>query len=123
MIDGYADLLDLRRDGLRPAGAVLITDSEVIEFSWSEILREHPAKPGQVPPCAVLRIRNEEPHDLPALRGLPVISMLARKASEPWTAKIDAARPVAHIFFRGADAIQSAAELADEYFDRWLEGA
>jgi hypothetical protein len=123
MIDGYADLLDLRRDGLRPAGYVLITDSEVIEFSWSELLREYPAQPGQVPPCSVLRIRNEGPHDLTALRGLPVISMLARKSSEPWSAKIDAAKPVSHVFFRGLDAIQSAAELADEYFDRWMEGA
>lgn len=121
MIDGYADLLDLRRSGLRPE-KVLITDSETIEWSWSEILRDHPAQQAEVPPCCVLRIRNEAPHDLMALRGLPVLSMLARSSSDAWTPAINAAKPSAHIFFRGADAITSAAELADEYFDRWLEG-
>jgi hypothetical protein len=67
-IDGYADLLDIRSRNFRPDTAVLLTDSEVIEYQWREIVRDRfPSfKATVVGPkggCCVLRIRNEQPHN------------------------------------------------------------
>lgn len=120
MIAGYEDLLALRRSGHRPDGPVLLTDSPTIEFSWAEILKDHPAKNGEVPPCAVLRIVDEEPHDLTAIHGLPVLCMLVRKVSVPWVEQANRAKPSAVIEFYGKDAIDCAAEMADTFFDNWV---
>jgi hypothetical protein len=122
MIDGYAELLELRRSGQIPDTAILLTDSEVIEWSWAEILRDHPAVDREVPPCAVLRIRKEEPHDLLALRGLHVICLLARKSSETWLARARSARPADIVPVVGPEAYRVSARLADAFFDQWMAG-
>ena len=120
MIAGYADLLHLRRSGFVPETAILLTDSDVIEWSWAEILRDHPVVAGEVPHCAVLRIREEEPHDLKALRGLDVICLLTRQSSETWLERARSARPADLVPVLGSEAYRVSASLADAYFDEWV---
>ena len=86
-IDGYAELLEIRSRNLRPDTAVLLTDSEVIEYQWREIVRDRfPSfKATAIGPkggCVVLRIRNEKPHNLVAIRGLEVLAMLTGQRSK-----------------------------------------
>jgi hypothetical protein len=123
-IDGYDELLALRKRGLRPDTAVLITDSEVIEHQWRDILRDqHPALSvaGEVPPCAVLRIRSEQPHNLIAIRGLPVLALLVRASSAPWLYAIRLAKPGELVEATGADAYRTARLCSINFLTEWLE--
>jgi hypothetical protein len=124
-IDGYAELLAVRGRNLRPDTAVLLTDSEVIEFQWREILRDsHPTfRPrvvGPTPGCTVLRIRNETPHNLIALRGLEVLAMLTRASSLPWMEQVRQAKPGDLVEVHGAQAYAMARMCAQNFLIDWL---
>jgi hypothetical protein len=127
-IDGYADLLALRGRNFRPDTAVLITDSEVIEHQWREILQDRfpsfrATVTGPVGGCTVLRIRNEKPHNLVAVRGLDVIALLTRKTSLPWLEMIRLAKPADSVEVTGPMAYRTARACAQKFLMDWLETA
>jgi hypothetical protein len=124
-IDGYAELLEVRGRNLRPDTAVLLTDSEVIEFQWREILRDRfpsfrPTGMGPTGGCCVLRIRNEAPHNLIALRGLEVLAMLTRSNSMPWMEQVRLAKPADLVEAHGAQAYAMARLCAQNFLMDWL---
>ena len=115
-IRGYESLLAARRTGLAPDLAVLITDSDVIEHQWAEICRDHVSRETEEVPCNVLRIVNEEPHGLVAIRGLPVIALLARASSRLWAPAIEAAKPSDLFLATGAEAYALAERMSQDYY-------
>jgi len=125
-IAGYAELLHLRGRHFRPGTAVLITDSDVIEHQWREILRDGlptlEVQPvASVPACNVLRIRNEPPHNLIAIRGLEVIALLTRQTSLPWLEFIRQAKPAEVVEVTGPMAYRTARACAEKYLMECLE--
>jgi hypothetical protein len=125
-IDGYAELLEVRGRNLRPDTAVLLTDSEVIEFQWREILRDRfpsfrPTVMGPTGGCCVLRIRNEAPHNLVALRGLTVLALLTGQRSKPWLEMIVAAKPADAEIIEGAHCYRVARIASQKFLMDWLE--
>jgi hypothetical protein len=127
-IDGYDDLLALRGRNFRPDTAVLITDSDVIEYQWREVLWDRfpsfkARVTGPVGGCTALRIRNEKPHNLVALRGLEVIALLTRKTSRPWLEMIRLAKPADLVEVTGPEAYRTARAIAHRFLMDWLETA
>jgi hypothetical protein len=125
-IAGYAELLHLRGRNFRPDTAVLITDSDVIECQWREILRDglptlEVQAVASVPACNVLRIRDEPPHNLVAIRGLEVIALLARSTSLPWLEMIRQAKPAEVVEVTGPMAYRTARICAEKYLLDFLE--
>jgi hypothetical protein len=122
-IDGYNELFGLRMRKFRPEAVVLITDSEVIEHQWREITHTGGLWDMQaaVPPCSVLRIRNEKPHNLIAIRDLPVLALLTRQASLPWLEMIRLAKPSELVEQCGPHAYAVARLATQNFIEALLE--
>jgi hypothetical protein len=123
-IRGYDDLLAARTAGMRPDQAVLLTDSEVIEYQWREVTHDGVlwgVIDNEPPPCHVLRIVNHKPHNLIALRGLPVLAMLTRKTSAEWVPMIEQAKPEDCVIRMGAEAYSTSRIVSRAFLESLVE--
>lgn len=123
-ISGYVELFNARRRGEKPDAAVLLTDSEVIEAQWRELTLDSvlwTVIDRVPPPCNVLRIRNESPHNLIAIRGLHVLALLTGKRSLPWVELVHQAKPAALEIRTGSACYELARAMSRSFLESLLE--
>ena len=121
-IDGYADLVELRRERKRPE-LVVITDSPTVLFDWRPLTGNGIPVARESPECCALLVRRRAACNLIALRGIDVLVLIADPDVLGLVESIAEARPSRLEVINGP-TVYAAARFAlglalDEAINEW----